>query len=245
MPIIGGGAKGPAKTASKDNKLNDIDPSLKVWIGGLPEGVDQATLQSHFETVGPCQSAEILPRGVACVAYSTAEEAQTAIASLNDSQLGGKAIKVDTWEKKPENSKTGKGKGKGKSGGWGVWQPNFSSKGEMMMAVLGMMKGKGKDAGKGKGKGWSNRGSDKINKIDADKKVWVGNVAESVKWKELEEHFKQVGATTWAEKLPKGVACVAFKTAEEAAAAISLSGSELGGQAIEVDVWTEKPKKSA
>jgi len=74
-------------------------------------------------------------------------------------------------------------------------------------------------------------------------KVWIGNVADDVKWKELEELFKTVGETQWAEILPKGVACVAYKTEEEAAAALSLTGSELGGQAIEVDVWEQKPKK--
>merc|ERR1712187_1104769 len=97
------------------------------------------------------------------------------------------------------------------------WKPMMQKvPGPIIKGAFAMGMGKGK--GKGKGK------SNPLNKIDASLKVWVGNVAPSVKWKELEELFKTIGETQWAEILPKGVACVAYKTADEAAAALSLTG---------------------
>merc|ERR1719436_1937547 len=116
--MSGKGAKGKGKT----NPLNEIDPSMKVWIGSIPEGVTWKELQEHFEVVGKARWAEILPKGVGCVAYKTAEEAQAAIEALNGSDLGGAVIEVDTWEKKPSK---GGAKGKGKSAGKSSFTPVY------------------------------------------------------------------------------------------------------------------------
>merc|ERR1711860_98916 len=104
------------------------------------------------------------------------------------------------------------------------------------MGTKGMAKGLVK--GKGKGK------ESPLNNIDPKLKVWVGSVAEGVSWEELQGHFKEAGKTTWAEVLPKGIGCVAFRTSKQAEKAIELlNGSELGGQNIEVDTWERKPAK--
>merc|ERR1719379_1978796 len=107
----------------------------------------------------------------------------------------------------------------------------------MMMKMMGKM-------GKGKGKGGGGKG---LNKAKPECKVWVGNLPESVGWKELEEHFKQAGKTKWVEAFKrgkgKGEGGVAYTSAEEATKAISmLNGSILGGQMIQVDVWNKKEK---
>merc|ERR1711879_238158 len=100
--------------------------------------------------------------------------------------------------------------------------------------------------GKGKGKGKGNRGPN-INKYDAEKKVHVSNLpADKATWKDLNELFKTVGKVKWVAPLGKkssGETCVVMSTAEEAATAIaSLQGSEVGGKAIQLDVWTKKEK---
>merc|ERR1719160_1233704 len=92
--------------------------------------------------------------------------------------------------------------------------------------------------------GWGKKG---LNKAKPSCKVWIGNVPESVSWKELQEHFNQAGKTTWVEAFKKGKGAgeggVAYKTAEEATNAISmLNGSILSGQMIQVDVWNKKEK---
>merc|ERR1719387_2800470 len=106
----------------------------------------------------------------------------------------------------------------------------------MLMKMMGKGKGKGK-GGKGKG----------LNGAKADCKVWIGNLPESVGWKELQEHFNQAGKTKWVEAFTKGAGKgtggVAYGSADEASKAISmLNGSILSGQTIQVDVWTKKEK---
>merc|ERR1719327_1176031 len=98
--------------------------------------------------------------------------------------------------------------------------------------------------GKGKGKGKKDQG---LNKFKPDTKVWIGNIPETVGWKELKEHFDQAGKTKWVEsfskakKEGKGTGGVAYASKEDAEKAISmLNGSVLGGQMIQVDVWNKK-----
>jgi RNA recognition motif-containing protein len=82
---------------------------------------------------------------------------------------------------------------------------------------------------------------EKLRSIDASKKVWVGNLSKKTTWKELEKHFKDVAKPTVVDiNEKKGTGVVCFKTEEDATSAIgSLNGSELGGEIIEVDVWTK------
>lgn len=234
----GKGASGFAKGLGKANPLNEIDAALKVWVGGIPEGVTWKELQAHFEQVGKARWAELLPKGIGCVAYRTAEEVAAAIETLNGTELGGQIIEVDVWQGKPT------GKGKGKSGGGAytsstatgavapVWKPLFQK--PPVAATKGLVPSKGKDKGKGK--------PNPLRGIDAANKVWVGNLQANASWKALEEHFMQVGVPTWVELMPKGTACVAYKSPEEAAAALGLNGTDLEGSVLEVDVWESKPK---
>mmetsp|Transcript_30169 Transcript_30169/g.45460 ORF Transcript_30169/g.45460 Transcript_30169/m.45460 type:complete len:247 (-) Transcript_30169:277-1017(-) len=220
----GGKGKGGGKT------LNDFEPACKVWIGGLPEGVSWKEVQSTFEMAGSkCAWAEVLGKGTGCVAYRTPEEAQIAIAALQGATIGGATVQVDAWTGKPGGGK-GKGYSKGGFGGFGggytpVWQPQF-------------MKGGMDFKGKGKGKG-----KNPLSRFEPAKKVWVGNVSPAVQWKELEGLFAPIGKPAWIEIFTKsGTACVCFKTEEEASASLGLTGSELGGQALVLDVWEQKPK---
>mmetsp|Transcript_134194 Transcript_134194/g.233162 ORF Transcript_134194/g.233162 Transcript_134194/m.233162 type:complete len:123 (+) Transcript_134194:98-466(+) len=121
--------------------------------------------------------------------------------------------------------------------GWGGGGKSWGGGG--MWGVLQALMGKGK--GKGKSKGPN------LNKYKPEQKVWVGNLpADKATWKELNELFKTVGVVKWVQPMGKKSrceSCVAMSTAEEAAAAIaSLQGSEIGGQAIQLDAWEKKEK---
>merc|ERR1712098_684710 len=91
----------------------------------------------------------------------------------------------------------------------------------------------------------SKKTMDKLSKIDADRKVWIGGLPKGLDWKALEKHIAEHAskpAITNIMSFGKGVA--AFKTAEDATAAIaSVNGTELNGKTLEVDVWTKKEKK--
>eukprot|EP00747_Dinoflagellata_sp_TGD_P140685 gnl/TRDRNA2_/TRDRNA2_176035_c0_seq10.p1 gnl/TRDRNA2_/TRDRNA2_176035_c0~~gnl/TRDRNA2_/TRDRNA2_176035_c0_seq10.p1 ORF type:complete len:130 (+),score=27.26 gnl/TRDRNA2_/TRDRNA2_176035_c0_seq10:96-485(+) len=113
--------------------------------------------------------------------------------------------------------------GMGKGGWQMVWQP---------------MWGMGK--GKGKGKGKDDRA--KLLEFPAEQKVWVGGLPATATFKTLQEHMQQAGSVKWVN-CHNGQGGIAFATAAEAQYAIAaLNGSVYEGAAIQVDVWTEKPK---
>jgi len=242
-------------------KMKDIDGSLKVWIGGLPDDVTKVDLEAHFAQVGAVIVAEPMPRNTGCVAYATAEEAKSAIDTLNGSFVGASSIQVDVWTQKPvagwKNS-AGKGQaafpafGKGLAGkGFArspmVQTPQFQklamyggvTRAMALLGGYGAGAGYGAGYGKGKGKGKGFPGNP-LKTMDNALKIWVNGVPElGGKWKNLEAHFEQVGKTSWVELMGKGKACIACKTAEEAAAALTLNGVIFEGVALEVDVWAK------
>jgi len=95
----GGWGKGKGKGKGK-NKLKEFDVSQKVWVGGITEEVTWKALQELADTVGKSKWVEVLPKGQACVVYGTAEEAQTAIATLNGSSAGDIVLQFDVWTQK-------------------------------------------------------------------------------------------------------------------------------------------------
>jgi len=140
--------------------------------------------------------------------------------------------------------KGGKGKGNGKSK-WG-------GSGGDLMAVLSSL-GMGGSFG---GKGWGKSKGDKLraeskktmntlSKVENDRKVWIGGLPKGLTWKDLDK-FCEEHATKpkLVNIMSYGKGVCAFKTAEEATAAIAaLNGKELKGNNLEVDEWTKKEKK--
>merc|ERR1719387_2344865 len=100
---------------------------------------------------------------------------------------------------------------------------------------------------KSKGKGnivTTTQDIEKLRAIDASQKVWVGGLV-NVTWKQLQDHFNQVGKAIYAAVFEKSnTGCVAYKTAGEVAAAVSaLNGSVLADHYIEVDYFTTPPDR--
>jgi len=120
----------------------------------------------------------------------------------------------------------GKGGGKGWKGG---------AKGLAAMQAL-VAKGADKGAGKGKSKG------PRLNDFPAETKVWVGNLPEDATVESLTELFGRTGGTVKLAAIMRGnTGGVAYETPEEAARAIAmLNVSDMGGQAIQADVWSSK-----
>jgi len=215
------------------DKLGKIEAERKVWVGGLTADVTRGKLMEHFKSVCKPSQLEIMSKGTACLAFKDAETAETAIGSLNGSELDGKEIQVDVWTKKerPERKE-------------GEERPKKTK--PVINQTL-------KNAAKGKGKGGKQALSQvalKIKAVDFSLKVWVGGLAEETTWKDLKTHFNDLGAEVHlCDLMKKGTACVTFKTEDEVATAISIvNGTDLAGQAVTVDVWTrperrEKKKK--
>jgi RNA recognition motif-containing protein len=155
-------------------------------------------------------------------------------AMKKSNQKGQSAIAVKSKFGKGQG-KAGNRRGNGKMPAAGTWMfvPN---RGAPLAA-----------AGKGSGKATkSSKIAEKLAKVEASRKVWIGGLKENTSWKELQKHVEEVlgGKPDITEILPKGKACLAFKSDSEADSAISIvNGTELKGRAIQADVWTQKEKK--
>ena len=87
----------------------------KLYVGNLPYSAAEQDLQELFEKVGPVESVTVMrdmatgqARGFGFVEMATDEDAQNAIAQLNNFQYGGRNLTVN--EARP---KTGGGGGGG------------------------------------------------------------------------------------------------------------------------------------
>jgi len=225
----GKGGKGAAKQVDKfKEKLSKIDSSLKVWVGGLSKKVTWKELEKHFTQINKPAVTDVNERkGTGVVAFKNEDDVSSAISSLNGSELCGGAIEVDVWTK-PER----KAKEEGEEGETKEKRPK---KKQTVKTKFGQAPG------------IDPKTKEKLDKIDASLKVFIGGLPKGVAWKELEKHVASLGTkpavTDVREK--SGRACLAYKEEADVANAIaSLNGTEFKGNTIEADVWT-KPEKKA
>ncbi len=90
----------------------------KLYVGGLPYAVTEDKLQEIFSAHGTVESARVITdrftgrsRGFGFVEMTSEEEAQTAIDSLNGSDLDGRSLTVN--EARPQENRGGGGGGGG------------------------------------------------------------------------------------------------------------------------------------
>lgn len=80
----------------------------KLYVGNLPYETGETDLQELFERAGVVESVNVVrdrdtgrARGFAFVEMGSDEDAQKAIAELNEHQLGGRALTVNEARPKP------------------------------------------------------------------------------------------------------------------------------------------------
>merc|ERR1719399_16494 len=87
----------------------------RVYVGNLDWKVSWQELKDHMRTAGEVAFADVMEerggrsKGCGIVEYSTEQEAQKAVAELNDTQLGGRLIFV----REDREAERPKGGGKG------------------------------------------------------------------------------------------------------------------------------------
>eukprot|EP00747_Dinoflagellata_sp_TGD_P091045 gnl/TRDRNA2_/TRDRNA2_164922_c0_seq5.p1 gnl/TRDRNA2_/TRDRNA2_164922_c0~~gnl/TRDRNA2_/TRDRNA2_164922_c0_seq5.p1 ORF type:complete len:131 (-),score=25.43 gnl/TRDRNA2_/TRDRNA2_164922_c0_seq5:293-685(-) len=86
-------------------------PDCKIFVSNIPFEAQGHKVKAHFETAGTVIWAALLPdkkwidpwtgapgnSGKACVEMATAAEAQSAMITLQGSEIEGRAIKLDKW----------------------------------------------------------------------------------------------------------------------------------------------------
>ncbi|GLT25688.1 hypothetical protein SLA2020_008000 [Shorea laevis] len=87
------------------------EESNRVYVGNLAWGVDDLALQTLFSEQGKVVEARVVydrdsgrSRGFGFVTYSSAEEVNSAIESLNGVDLAGRAIRVSVAESRPRRA---------------------------------------------------------------------------------------------------------------------------------------------
>jgi cold-inducible RNA-binding protein len=95
----------------------------KLYVGNIPYETGETELQELFSRAGSVESVKVMrdmatgrARGFAFVEMSTDEEAQKAIADLNEHQMGGRGLTVNEARPRPVSSGGGGG-GFGGGGG--------------------------------------------------------------------------------------------------------------------------------
>lgn len=95
---------------SEPNASNDQE--VKLYIGNLDYGTTDDRLRAHFEAYGtitdafiPMEKGTDRPRGFGFVTFSTREEADKAMQSLDGSELDGRQIRIS--ESKPREKSNG------------------------------------------------------------------------------------------------------------------------------------------
>ncbi|XP_011048542.1 PREDICTED: ribonucleoprotein At2g37220, chloroplastic-like [Populus euphratica] len=85
-----------------------IDSSNRVYVGNLSWNVDSSALETLFREKGKVMDARVVfdrdsgrSKGFGFVTYSSAEEVEDAVDSLNGIELDGRAIRVSVAEAKP------------------------------------------------------------------------------------------------------------------------------------------------
>merc|ERR1712217_882454 len=101
-----GWGKDAGKGFGKSFGKKKTDPEKTAWIGGLPENEASVernkALLEHMKQAGDCKFVRIGRGGSGSAVYTSKEEVENAIATLNGSEFQGSVIEVDVWTKKEE-----------------------------------------------------------------------------------------------------------------------------------------------
>jgi RNA recognition motif-containing protein len=95
-----------------------------LYVGNLPHSTTEAELRGIFEPHGAVEKVSLVTdrdtgrsRGFAFVEMTNAAEADKAIAALNGTELGGRALTINEAKPKTDRPRSGGGKGFGGGGG--------------------------------------------------------------------------------------------------------------------------------
>src|SRR5271169_637045 len=102
-----------------------------LYVGNLPHSTTEAELRTLFETHGAVEKVSVVTdretgraRGFGLVEMTNAGEAEKAIAALNGTQLGGRALTINEAKPKTDRPKSG-GQRFGGGGGGGRGRDDY------------------------------------------------------------------------------------------------------------------------
>ncbi|KAL6047024.1 putative Single-strand telomeric DNA-binding protein GBP2 [Balamuthia mandrillaris] len=223
-------------------------PTCRVYCGNLDWSTSWQDLKDHMRKAGNVVRADVFldehgrSKGCGVVEYSTPEEAQHAINTLNDSQVAeGQRLIFVREDREDRNFSQAIQRGRGAPHFGGVPRggaPYFGRGG-------GFYRG-GRGGGRGVGRGGFNPFMGAPPMVPGGvsargRQVFVGNLPYTTSWQDLKDHFRSCGNVQRADVLmegggrPKGQGIVLFETAAEAQKAIAtFDSTEFQGRLISV-----------
>jgi RNA recognition motif-containing protein len=98
--------------------------ATRIYVGGMPYSATDQDLENLFTTHGAVVSATVITdkytgqaKGFGFVEMSTDAEAETAINTLNGTQMGGRTLTVNAAKPREERPRNSGGYGDNRSGG--------------------------------------------------------------------------------------------------------------------------------
>ena len=95
-----------------------------LYVGNLPHSTTEAELRTAFQTYGEVEKVSVVTdretgraRGFAFVEMKNDGEAEKAVAALNGSQMGGRALTINEAKPKADRPRSGGGQRFGGGGG--------------------------------------------------------------------------------------------------------------------------------
>merc|ERR1711879_525644 len=90
-------------------KLQTVDGSLKVWVGGLAEATTAVGLRKHF-VENDCKPhlTNLQGKDKACLSFKTTDEVEKAVSALNGTTLDDNVLEVDVWVRPERKEKKAK-----------------------------------------------------------------------------------------------------------------------------------------
>lgn len=200
--------------------------NLSVYVGNLAYETSWQDLKDHMRAAGNVDKADILQfddgrsKGCGIVLYQKPHEASRAIRELQNTELNGRPIFI-----REDREQGGGGhRGSYNRGGYqsgGPYGGGYNNR-EQHRSSAGFIPGTPAEEGC---------------------QLFVGNLSWDTGWRELKDHFRQIGEVDRAEVAEgsdgrkKGFGIIRFHTAKDAQGAMeALNGTEFMGRSLEVRV---------
>ena len=235
----GGAPAGLPPARSQAGRIGSTGAS--VYVGNLSWETTWQDLKDHFRAAGEVSHADVMQehdgrsKGCGIVSFARAGDAANAIATLNQTELGGRVIFVRE-DREAETGHIGGLPAPGtRSPGLAASQPSSTP---IIGGGLPPARGRGGGAG-GRGGGAVATGGMGGLPAGGGTRVYVGNLSWETSWQDLKDHFRAAGEVSHADVMQehdgrsKGCGIVSFASARDAANAIrQLHDTELQGRKI-------------
>jgi len=221
-----------------------------VLVRGFDYGTTDEQITGHMSSAGIIENLEMLGQGSACITYSSTEEAEEAVKSLNQTIISGNSRYLDVASMDPDGFLAGHNIDTGKANQFLALNPEqqqaIMAKGSLSTArdptaVLASRIKQVVSAGMGS----ANRSFGSMaSGHDGKCAVFMRGFDFGTTEEQIEAHMSGAGSIQSVQMLDQGTACVNYSSAKEAkAAAQQFNETTIPGNSRYLDVFLLDPEE--